>query len=185
MESIALVFASFFLVFALVGLAIGVAAIIAGYKLFEKAGVAGWKILIPVYNAYVLTVEVAKLDVMWFIMLFASILPFFGWIVAMLASINISYSVCRRFTKEKDMQIIGTIFFGIFVFIFGFGKYKYDNGNYSKHGFFSDSSVDNVKSTVANGFSSSNNNGPVHFCKNCGNKVKEGEKFCANCGSEI
>ena len=184
MESIALVFASFFLVIVLVSIGVGIAAIIAGYKLFEKAGVAGWKVLIPVYNAYVLTVEIAKLDVIWFIMLFASIFPVIGWIVSMLASINISYSVCRRFTKEKDVQIIATILFGIFMFVFAFGNYKYDNGNYSKHGFFSDSSVDDVKSKVSNSFSS-NNNGPVHFCKNCGNQVKDGEKFCANCGSEI
>lgn len=183
MESVILSIAAFVMVFALLALIIGIAAIVAGYKLFEKAGVAGWKVLIPIYNSYVLTVEIAKLDVIWFVLLFAGIIPVVGWLVAAVASLNIIYSVCRRFTKEKDIQIIGTIFFGIFIFVFGFGNYKYDDGSYSKHGFFSESSVDNVKSTVTG--NSSSHNGPVNFCKNCGNKVNDGEKFCGNCGSEL
>ena len=37
-----------------VSLIIGVLLIIAGWKIFEKAGEKGWKILIPIYDLYIL-----------------------------------------------------------------------------------------------------------------------------------
>ena len=37
-----------------VSLIIGVLLIIAGWRIFEKAGEKGWKILIPIYDAYIL-----------------------------------------------------------------------------------------------------------------------------------
>lgn len=37
-----------------VGLIIGVLLIIAGWKIFEKAGEKGWKIFIPFYNTFIL-----------------------------------------------------------------------------------------------------------------------------------
>lgn len=37
-----------------VGLIIGVLLIIAGWRIFEKAGEKGWKILIPIYNTFIL-----------------------------------------------------------------------------------------------------------------------------------
>lgn len=37
-----------------VSLIIGVLLIIAGWKIFEKAGEKGWKILIPIYDVYIL-----------------------------------------------------------------------------------------------------------------------------------
>ena len=36
------------------GLAIGIILIIAGWRIFEKAGEKGWKILIPIYDLYIL-----------------------------------------------------------------------------------------------------------------------------------
>ncbi len=183
MSSIAAAFISIFATFFIVIFAIAILALVAAYKLFEKAGVPGWKSLIPIYNSYVLTVEIAKLDIIWFILTFAAIIPIVGPIVALIANVNIVYSTCRRFTKESDLRVIATILFGIFIFVFAFGKYDYDNGNYSRNGFFNDSTVDNIKA----GFSgeSSSSSGSVNFCKNCGNKVKAGEKFCDNCGSRL
>ena len=37
-----------------ISLIIGVLLIIAGWRIFEKAGEKGWKILIPIYDAYIL-----------------------------------------------------------------------------------------------------------------------------------
>ncbi len=37
-----------------ISLVVGVLLIIAGWKIFEKAGEKGWKILIPVYDLYIL-----------------------------------------------------------------------------------------------------------------------------------
>ena len=138
-------FALFAVAIALCGIALGVLLIVALYKLFEKAGVEGWKAIIPLYNMYVLTVEVAKIDVIWFALLFASIIPIVGWVIAIVASLNICYSTVRRFTSERDLHIVATILFGIFVIIFAFCKYDYDKSEYSKNGFFSDELLDKVK----------------------------------------
>jgi hypothetical protein len=185
---IAFIFA-FFATFLLVGLAIGVITLIAGYKLYEKAGVPGWKFLIPVYNYYVLTVEVAKLDVIWFVLTFLGFIPIVGWLISIVAAVNVTYSVARRFTSEQDLMIIATIFFPVFIFVFAFGNFKYDNGEYGRNGFFNDDTVENVKSSItgvtSNTSSSSTQSGKVNFCKNCGNKVKSGEKFCSNCGTKL
>lgn len=177
-------FVTFFATFFLVAFAIAVIALVAHYKLFEKAGVEGWKSLIPFYNIYVATVDVAKLDVIWFVLIFLGFIPVIGTLVSILACTNIVYSICRRFTKDSDLRIISTILFGIFIFIFAFGKYEYDNGSYSRNGFFNDSTVDNIKSEFT-GKESSSKKGSVNFCKNCGNKVNPGEKFCDNCGNKL
>jgi hypothetical protein len=36
------------------GLLIGLVGIIAGWKVFEKAGQPGWAIIIPIFNAYII-----------------------------------------------------------------------------------------------------------------------------------
>ena len=175
---------------ALVGLALSVLVLVAAYKLFEKAGVEGWKAIVPFYNLYVLTVDIAKLDVIWFALLFAAFIPIIGWLIAIVASLNISYATVRRFIKDKDMHIVGTILFGIFVVIIAFGNYSYDSSSYSKNGFFSDELIDQFK----NGFEDSNSKSTGkssskttkgHFCKNCGNKLGAKDKFCQNCGNKV
>lgn len=40
--------------FLVVGIAVAVIGIIAGWKIFTKAGEKGWKILIPIYNLYLM-----------------------------------------------------------------------------------------------------------------------------------
>ena len=183
LETLAVVFMTFLLV----ALAIAVIEIIAAWKLFEKAGVEGWKSLIPIYNVYVATVDVAKLDVMWFVFLFLGWIPVIGWILATVSVFNIAYSISRRFTKEQDLQIIATIFFGIFTLVFAFGKFEYDDSVYSKNGFISDSFADNVRDGFKGNSSTSTSTGTDsnNFCKNCGNKINKGDKFCENCGTKL
>ncbi len=183
-------FALFFVAVAFLGLALAVLAIIALYKLFEKAGVEGWKAIVPFYNLYVLTVEVAKLDVVWFVFIFLSFIPFIGWILGLVSCLNIAYSTARRFTKEEDLRIAATILFGIFILVFGFGKFEYDSSTYSRNGFFSDSLMDNVKNTFEGATSSSTTSNSTaadknKFCKNCGNKINAKDKFCQNCGNKV
>ena len=165
MNTVAATVISIFATFFIVVLIIAVLALVASYKLYEKAGVEGWKCLIPFYNTYVATVEIAKLDVIWFVLTFAAFIPVIGPIVALVANINIIYSICRRFTKESDLRVISTIFFGIFIFVFAFGNYKYDDSTYSRNGFFNDSTVDNIKNGFTGGSSSSSSsNVPFLSC---------------------
>ena len=59
------------------GAAIAILFIIAGWKIFEKAGEKGWKILIPIYDAYILFKICGIKDWFWAFLgasIFASIL---------------------------------------------------------------------------------------------------------------
>lgn len=58
-----------FATFAILGLAFYILFVIAGWKMFEKAGEKGWKVLIPLYNAYILFKIVGMKN--WFWALFA------------------------------------------------------------------------------------------------------------------
>src|SRR5262249_42207310 len=53
----------------IVMLVVYVVAVAGMWKAFEKAGQPGWAAIVPIYNAWVLTIEIAKLEVMWFIFL--------------------------------------------------------------------------------------------------------------------
>lgn len=93
--------------------------VIAGFwKIFEKAGQAGWKALIPFYNMYVLTCEIAKKEILWFILLFV---PFVG----IVASILIMIELARKFGKSELFGIGLAFLSPIFIPILGFGSAQY------------------------------------------------------------
>ncbi len=58
---LAVLFGGFFL---FVWLAVFIVAVVAMWKIFEKAGVEGWKAIIPVYNGWVLA-EIAGKPGWW------------------------------------------------------------------------------------------------------------------------
>ncbi|HEY4876366.1 MAG TPA: DUF5684 domain-containing protein [Puia sp.] len=106
-----------FLPFFIVCLAFAVIAIIAQWKIYEKAGQAGWKSIIPIYNAYILLKIVGKPG--WWLLLF--LIPF----------VNIVYAVwtynmlSKSFGKEEGFTV-GLLFLGFIFFpILGFGKAVY------------------------------------------------------------
>jgi len=93
--------------------------VIAGFwKIFEKAGQAGWKALIPFYNMYVLTCEIAKKEILRFILLFV---PFVG----IVASILIMIELARKFGKSELFGIGLAFLSPIFIPILGFGSAQY------------------------------------------------------------
>ena len=179
--------AMFFLIIMLTVFALVIFEIIACYKMFEKAGVEGWKSIIPIYNLYVMNKEVAKIDDLWFFLTLLIIVPVIGQIVCAVALLNIHYSVVRRFSKDSDIRILGTIFFSIYVLFAGFGNLKYDNSPMNRNGFFQDSTIDNIKGNNGSTSSSTSNttSGSSKFCKNCGNPINPGDKFCQNYGNKL
>ena len=56
-----------------ISLIMGVLLIIAGWKIFEKAGEKGWKILIPIYDVYILF-KICKLKNWFWAMLAVSVI---------------------------------------------------------------------------------------------------------------
>ncbi len=92
--------------------------VIASYwKIFTKAGVAGWKAIIPIYNWYVLLKIVGKPG-WWLILFFIPIvnIVFIIWTYNMLS---------KSFGKDEAFTV-GLILLGIVFFpILGFGSAKY------------------------------------------------------------
>ncbi len=95
-----------------------VVMIMSMWKVFEKAGQPGWAALVPIYNMYILTCEVAKLEIMWFIL---SLIP----LVNIVAAFVIYIEVAKKFGQGAGFGI-GLIFLGfIFMPMLAFGDYRY------------------------------------------------------------
>ena len=99
-------------------LALIVVIIVALWKVFEKAGQPGWAAIIPFYNMYVLTCEIAKKEILWFILMFIPL-------VNIVASVIVSIEVARKFGKSEAFGI-GLAFLGfIFYPMLAFGDAQY------------------------------------------------------------
>jgi hypothetical protein len=92
---------------------------VAGWwTVFRKAGQPGWAALVPVYNIYVLVVGVARLSLLWFVLV---LVP--G--VQVIAAILVNVEVARRFGRSEafglGLAVLGPVFYPIL----GFGPAKY------------------------------------------------------------
>jgi hypothetical protein len=101
----------------IVGVALVVFMIAAGWKVFVKAGQPGWAVIVPIYNAVVVLKIVGR--PLWWILLF--LIP--------LVNIVIEIIVCIDFAKSFGKGTgfgIGLLLLGfIFVPILGFGDARY------------------------------------------------------------
>jgi hypothetical protein len=82
-------------------LAASLLIIVANWIIFERAGQAGWKCLIPIYNMYILMVVAGK-PWWWFLLLFV---PLVGAAIYLLAML----SLAKRFGRSE--------LFGVGVFL--------------------------------------------------------------------
>jgi hypothetical protein len=87
------------------------------WKLFEKAGEAGWKSLVPLYNLFVM-VKIAGKPWWWFLLMF---LPVVNVAIAILLHV----ALAARFGKGPLFGL-GLVFFGFIFFpMLAFGKAEY------------------------------------------------------------
>lgn len=115
MESIIPIGYWIFFIFSIVGTLVGL------YKLFEKAGVAGWKALIPFYNAWI-CVQITGKKLSWFIMLMVPVLNVIIWLLianelskvfgkegfwAYLGSMMVPYIYFLKLGFDKDVKYVG------------------------------------------------------------------------------
>ena len=105
------------LVFLLVIFALAIVVLVAAWKVFEKAGEAGWKALIPIYNYYVLLRIVGRPG--WWLILY--FIPIVGFITGIIVANDAS----KSFGKSAGFTV-GLIFLPfIFVPILGYGDARY------------------------------------------------------------
>lgn len=96
-----------------------VGAVLGGmWKVFEKAGLEGWKALVPVWNMWLLATEVAQKEPLWGILL---IVP----CTSPIGAIMVGIGVAEQFGKGTGFGI-GLAFFPYICYpLLGFGDAAY------------------------------------------------------------
>ncbi len=115
----AAVTAAFFGVFGFAMLVLTIISLIALWKIFAKAGVEGWKSIIPIYNLYVLLQIVGRPG--WWLLLL-----YFVPIVNIVVAIILCLDLAKSFGKSTTFAIFGLVLFslvGHLILAFGSAKY--------------------------------------------------------------
>lgn len=104
-----------------------VIVMIAGmWKAFEKAGQPGWAAIVPIYNLWILVTEVAKKEVLWFVLF---LIPCANIVAAAVVSMD----VAERFGKSRGWGIGMLFILGVVGWpMLGFGDAQYQGGDIQK-----------------------------------------------------
>lgn len=113
--------AGFCMVFAIV---FSVLQIIAMWKIFTKAGKAGWKSLIPIYNTVILF-KISRLSPWLILAYLTSFIPFVGWIIVLTINILQANGLSKSFGKSTGFTFGLVLLPSIFYLILGFDKSEY------------------------------------------------------------
>lgn len=84
---------------------------------FEKAGLAGWGAIVPVYNLYLLT-KMAGREWWWMLLL---LIPFFNIIVGIMLAVYVAQAFNKSVGFGLGLAFLGFIFYPIL----GFGESVY------------------------------------------------------------
>lgn len=106
----------------LIALVLVVIHIVALWKIFEKAGEAGWKAIVPFYNIWVL-LEVSGKPGWWMLLTF---IPFVGSLIYFVLMIIAMLELAKRFGKSPVFAVFGLVIFNVIgELILAFGPAKY------------------------------------------------------------
>lgn len=110
--------------------------IVCLWKTFEKAGVEGWKAIIPVYNGWVLA-EIAGKPGWWGIVGIGGVIPVFGFIFSIaqfVLFILIAIELSKKFGKEPIFSLLLILLpvIGFAMLAFGSAKYNKSAGGPAK-----------------------------------------------------
>jgi len=121
--------------------------VIGTFKLFKKCGKDGWEAIIPFYSSWVLIVDIAKLNWLWFLLTVLSLVfsnsdnSMFSSLFTLaqvLSNAVIAYNLSKKFNKDKAWFVLSIFFGGITFTLLGYSSNdKYDDTvNTSEHAFF-------------------------------------------------
>ena len=139
-------FAGLFAGLGMVGIIVAIVwailAIIALWKVFTKAGEAGWKAIIPIYNAYIMYKIAGMKNWFWYTLIVAFVcglvagflweqsdiagyISIAGSLFSGIVAIVAAYKLPRKFGWGVFASILYVLFTGICLLILGFGSSKY------------------------------------------------------------
>ena len=105
-------------VFMLIWLAVLIVALVAGWKVFEKAGQPGWAVIVPIFNIYIILKIVGR-PAWWLLLYF---IPVVNIVIAAI----ISMDMAKSFGQSAAFGIVMLFLLcGIGYLILAFGSAKY------------------------------------------------------------
>lgn len=132
-----------------ISIAFSILYIIGQYRVFQKAGVPGWKALIP-YHHLKVEAQIAEKEELfkWEIItclgiyFFLAVAVYYGednlfalvfgiamtivfWVLSMIVNWKIRYALCTLFGKSKNFAVGMLLFSEVFMLILGFDDSKY------------------------------------------------------------
>lgn len=121
-------FMAFIATYAIIMTIFIVLTIVGLWKVFEKAGVAGWKSLVPVYNMW-LAFEISGKPGWWSLVGLAGFIPVLGvfaGVISLILWVMAALNLGKAFGKSTAFSVIGLVIFSFVGFLMlGFGKDKY------------------------------------------------------------
>ena len=99
--------------------------LIAGWKIFTKAGQPGWAVLIPLYNIYIHT-QVLRRPKWWILLYLFGFVPFVGSLGVLFVSIIDSIRMAKVFGKTPVFSVGLLLLPFIFYLVLAFGSADYD-----------------------------------------------------------
>ena len=107
-----------------ISLILVVLTIVANWKIFTKAGEAGWKSIIPIYNVVVLF-RIIGISPWWILGFLTAVIPVVGPLFIIGMSIYSNIKLGKAFGKSTGF-IVGLVLLNtIFTLILGFGDSEY------------------------------------------------------------
>ncbi len=87
--------------------------IIVMWKIFTKAGLAGWIVLIPIYNLFMMITKLAKRPGWWILLL---LVPFVNFVIMIFIIVDIAHNFGKGGGFAVGMILLGWIFYPILAF---------------------------------------------------------------------
>lgn len=107
-----------------IGLVITILNIVATWKIFTKAGQAGWKSLIPIYSTVILF-KVAGISPLWVLSYLVAWVPVLGPLFILGVNIYAMIKLSRAFGKEDAFAVGLVLLNTIFMMILAFDKSEF------------------------------------------------------------
>jgi hypothetical protein len=95
------------------------------WKIFEKAGHAGWKAIVPIYSVVILLRIVGR-PAWWLALYLVGLIPLVGWAVALAVSVIVDNDLSKSFGKDAGFTVLMIFlpFVALPMLAFGDAKFK-------------------------------------------------------------